>query len=86
MRLGDELRFLLIVSYARVHPAIEQAAHAVAANGVEGLTIAVAASAHRKCERCWHRREDVGSVSEHPTLCARCVENVDGAGESRRHV
>jgi isoleucyl-tRNA synthetase len=85
-RLGDELRFLLIVSYARVHPAIEQPAHAVAAIGVEGLTIAVAASAHQKCERCWHRREDVGSVSKHPTLCTRCVENVDGAGESRLHV
>ncbi|REJ62006.1 MAG: hypothetical protein DWQ28_12195, partial [Proteobacteria bacterium] len=36
-----------------------------------------------KCERCWHRRDDVGSYTEHPTLCGRCVSNVAGDGETR---
>jgi isoleucyl-tRNA synthetase len=37
-----------------------------------------------KCIRCWHYRTDVGSNPAHPDLCARCVENVDGAGENRQ--
>jgi isoleucyl-tRNA synthetase len=39
---------------------------------------------HDKCVRCWHFRADVGSHSEHPELCGRCVDNVDGNGETRR--
>ena len=26
-----------------------------------------------KCERCWAYSETVGTVPEHPTLCARCA-------------
>ncbi|MEY2896160.1 MAG: hypothetical protein RL669_429, partial [Pseudomonadota bacterium] len=26
---------------------------------------------------------DVGANAEHPTLCARCVSNLYGAGETR---
>ena len=48
------------------------------------IAIVARASGHGKCERCWHHREDVGSHSAHPTLCGRCIENVDGAGEVRR--
>jgi isoleucyl-tRNA synthetase len=36
--------------------------------------------------RCWHHREDVGADGNHPELCGRCVENVTGAGETRRFV
>ena len=42
-------------------------------------------SEHEKCVRCWHHREDVGSTCEHPELCGRCVDNVDGDGEQRRY-
>jgi len=35
--------------------------------------------------RCWHHRHDVGGHADHPELCGRCVENVVGAGETRRH-
>jgi len=38
---------------------------------------------HDKCERCWHHRSDVGQNQRHPTLCGRCVENIEGQGESR---
>jgi len=41
-------------------------------------------SAAAKCVRCWHKRADVGSEAAHPELCARCVVNLDGAGETRR--
>jgi isoleucyl-tRNA synthetase len=83
-KLEDELRFALIVSYARVHPAAERPADAVQ-SGVAGLWIKVAASGHDKCGRCWHRRADVGEYDQHPTLCGRCVDNVEGAGEARRY-
>ncbi|MFO0774329.1 MAG: isoleucine--tRNA ligase [Nitrospiraceae bacterium] len=29
-----------------------------------------------KCERCWNYRADVGTQTEHPTLCRRCVEAI----------
>jgi isoleucyl-tRNA synthetase len=53
---------------------------------LNGLKVQVAAARHTKCERCWHHLEDVGSHSEHPDLCGRCVVNISGEGESRRFV
>jgi len=73
--LGDDLKFVLLTSAARV-TRTEQAAR-------EG--IAVTPSAHAKCERCWHYRADVGANAAHPALCGRCVTNLFGAGESRSH-
>ncbi|GAB4361669.1 MAG: isoleucine--tRNA ligase [Gammaproteobacteria bacterium] len=81
-KLGDELRFVLITSYARVHPLKEAPAEAVETS-LEGLRLKVTPSTHRKCVRCWHRREDVGDNADHPELCGRCVENVEGQGEER---
>ncbi len=84
--LGEELRFLLITSEARVHPLEKRPADAIAAR-LEGGTeyaLQVQRSPHPKCVRCWHRRADVGSDAAHPELCGRCVSNVDGDGEVRR--
>ncbi len=69
--LGDDLRFVLIVSRATVHA------------GEGELRIEIAPSAHQKCERCWHWRLDVGSHADHPEICGRCVSNLFGAGEPR---
>jgi isoleucyl-tRNA synthetase len=71
--LGDDLRFVLIVSQAR----IERAAAA------QDTAIVVEPSAHVKCERCWHWREDVGADPDHPSICGRCVANLHGDGEPR---
>jgi isoleucyl-tRNA synthetase len=85
-RLEDELRFVLITSYARIHPIDTLASDAVTADvGGSQLGIRVTPSAHGKCARCWHHREDVGTSGEHPELCGRCIENVDGDGEQRRY-
>jgi isoleucyl-tRNA synthetase len=74
-RLQDDLRFVLITSRATVH---------VGEKG-EGdpVSVSVTPSAHTKCERCWHYRADVGADTAHPTICARCVSNLYGAGELR---
>jgi len=80
--LGDELRFVLITSAARIYPQAEQPDDAIATE-LDGLAVKVNVSTHEKCVRCWHRREDVGRHAEHPELCGRCVENVAGTGEVR---
>jgi len=82
--LADELRFVLITSVAEVAPLSAAPAEAMTGD-VPGLAVSVAVSNALKCERCWHRRVDVGSTAEHPTLCARCVTNVEGAGEIRHY-
>lgn len=84
-KLEDELRFFLITSYARVHPLSAQSEQGATIQ-VHNQTIhmAVSASPHAKCVRCWHHRDDVGQHTDHPELCGRCVENVVGAGEQRR--
>jgi isoleucyl-tRNA synthetase len=82
--LGDELRFVLITSAATLAPLADAPAEA-AATELAGLRLRVSASAEEKCERCWHRRPEVGEIPEHPGLCSRCVENVYGDGEQRRY-
>jgi isoleucyl-tRNA synthetase len=71
--LGDDLRFVTITSRATLHGAASEAEE----------KIVVTASAHAKCDRCWHWRADVGSDGAHPRLCGRCADNLFGAGESR---
>ena len=84
-RLEDELRFVLISSYASielVETAPDEAMHYTLSSNDE-IWVAVSASAHTKCVRCWHHREDVGQVKEHPELCGRCIDNISGEGETR---
>ncbi|MEE0872459.1 MAG: isoleucine--tRNA ligase, partial [Ruminococcus sp.] len=44
-------------------------------NGGE-LSITVEKAEGEKCERCWSISKTVGMNSEHPTICARCCENL----------
>jgi isoleucyl-tRNA synthetase len=71
--LGDDLRFVLITSKASLVKAADTGAE----------TIVVTPSAHAKCGRCWHWREDVGHDTAHPELCGRCTVNLYGGGEAR---
>ena len=75
--LGEDLKFVFITSAARVV--------ASEGEGCELSRVEATASPHEKCERCWHYREDVGAVTEHPGLCGRCVSNLYGEGEAREH-
>jgi isoleucyl-tRNA synthetase len=69
--LAGDLRFVLIVSRATVH------------EGSGELEVTITPTTHKKCERCWHWRDDVGADADHPELCGRCVANLFGAGEPR---
>jgi isoleucyl-tRNA synthetase len=65
--LGEDLKFVMLTSGARVHRGPAE--------------VEVKASAHRKCERCWHYRADVNDEA----LCGRCQLNLNGPGERRTH-
>ncbi|MFB1034303.1 MAG: zinc finger domain-containing protein, partial [Sinobacterium sp.] len=82
-QLETELRFVLITSTVKIYDLAEDS------DGVEtelkGLKVSVSASSHEKCDRCWHHREEVGKNEEHPLLCARCVDNIEGDGEIRHY-
>ncbi|MDX3774361.1 isoleucine--tRNA ligase [Chromatiaceae bacterium AAb-1] len=80
-QLADELRFVLITSTATV--SAEAAPADAVKTAIEGLSVLVQPSTAEKCERCWHHRHDVGADPAHPSICLRCVTNVDGVGELR---
>ncbi len=78
--LGAELRFAFITSDAEVLPAAQCPVDALPG---EGFWVVTRPAAYEKCGRCWHLRPDVGAAAEHPSLCGRCVTNVEGPGETR---
>jgi isoleucyl-tRNA synthetase len=82
--LGDELRFLLITSQAKVVATATPPPDSVPSHA-ENVWIEVKPSTQPKCVRCWHLRPDVGSDPRHPELCARCVVNIEGPGEERKY-
>ncbi len=71
--LHEDLKFAIITSHAKLH------------ERQGDLHIDVRASEHKKCDRCWHYREEVGSHHEHPTICNRCISNLFEKGEVRSH-
>ncbi|QBF83956.1 isoleucine--tRNA ligase [Shewanella maritima] len=81
-KVGDELRFVLLTSGVTVVDLDQAGADAVETE-LANLKLAVAKSEAHKCERCWHYRDEVGSIEAHPTLCQRCVTNIEGDGEKR---
>ncbi|MCH8544762.1 MAG: isoleucine--tRNA ligase [Alcanivorax sp.] len=81
---GDELRFVTITSTATLRP-LAEAPETLEPSLLSGLKVAITASPHTKCGRCWHHREDVGSHAAHPEICGRCVDNIDGEGEVREY-
>jgi isoleucyl-tRNA synthetase len=77
--LADDLRFVFITSAVTL---LENESHEWALGG-PSTEATVKPSTGRKCERCWHWRDDVGHDPAHPTICGRCTSNLFGAGETR---
>jgi isoleucyl-tRNA synthetase len=82
IQLSGELHFIFITSNASVI-ADQFAPDDAIQTELEGVKLKVIVSEYKKCVRCWHQRYDVGEHAEHPELCGRCEENVEGKGESR---
>ena len=68
-----DLRELLNVSQLEVQAGTEPA-----------VSVKVSKAAGTKCERCWHWETDVGSHTDHPTLCGRCVVAVRNGSDGVR--
>jgi isoleucyl-tRNA synthetase len=83
--VADELRFFFITSRLELADSAARPVDAVRAelNGAEAW-IGARTSEAAKCIRCWHHVADVGTNPQHPEICGRCIENVEGTGEDRR--
>jgi isoleucyl-tRNA synthetase len=68
--VADQLPYIFIVSRVSVHA------------GTGELAIEINPSAHEKCERCWHWRDDIGHDPKHPHICGRCVASLNEAASS----
>jgi len=82
--LGNELRFVLLTSGAKVATLSEADDAAVPSELLKGLKIGLAKAEGDKCPRCWHYTTDVGQNAEHSDICGRCVTNIAGDGEERK--
>jgi isoleucyl-tRNA synthetase len=76
----DNIQDWLLVSSATVTSteASQREELLIPASEELGLVIGIARARGRKCERCWHYEDDIGSHAHHPTLCGRCVAVLDG--------
>ncbi|WP_445946687.1 isoleucine--tRNA ligase [Shewanella sp.] len=81
-RVGDELRFVLLTSKATVAELAGAPLDAIDTE-LASLKLLVTKSEAQKCDRCWHHREEVSTIEAHPSLCQRCVTNIEGEGEPR---
>lgn len=81
--IGDELRFVLLTSKATVEVVNSKPENAISSE-IDGLYIRVAATSAKKCDRCWHYTDDVGTDEQHADICGRCISNVEGDGEQRQ--
>ena len=73
MSFEDDLKFIFIASKVSVK------------KSSGSLEIMVNKSAHKKCERCWHYKKDIGSNESYSDICERCISNLSGPGEKRIH-
>ena len=80
---ADELRFVLITSQAQFAN-LDNASEGVIELDGQRLAIKAVQADGDKCERCWHIQDSVGQDQNHPSLCHRCVINIEGSGEKRR--
>ncbi len=84
--ISNELRFVMITSSAILTKLdSSQSDDALTLRNGKRLQVQAAPSEHPKCVRCWHHREEVGNHTDHPELCGRCIDNIDGDGETRRY-
>jgi len=77
--LGDEIRFVLIVSKVNL-----KELGPAPSGDLEGIAVEVATCSYHKCDRCWNRDPSVGKIAGYETICQRCVTNIsDPKGEVR---
>tara|TARA_B110000444_G_scaffold260718_1_gene308915 strand:+ start:11598 stop:14417 length:2820 start_codon:yes stop_codon:yes gene_type:complete len=83
-KLENELKFVFITSEANIKPISDLVdKDDIISTEMEGLKVKVTKTDYIKCQRCWHHVENIGSNKDHPNICNRCLQNVEGEGEMR---
>jgi isoleucyl-tRNA synthetase len=75
----DELRYLFLASQVDVLDSPEAIQSAGYKLESDKLAVGVVKADGQKCDRCWNYSTRVGTISEHPLLCERCVPALEGA-------
>lgn len=70
--------FLMVAKFEKA--TIPEAEATYLSQEIEGLKILIKATSYKKCERCWQRRPEVGSL-EIKELCHRCFEVIKGEAQ-----
>ncbi|AIS52659.1 isoleucine--tRNA ligase IleS [Thermoanaerobacter kivui] len=73
----NDLDYVFIVSKVVLHQPGELAPQNSYASEDYDLKIVVTHAPGEKCERCWMYSETVGTIKEHPTICARCASHIE---------
>ena len=74
----DELRYLFLASEVEVLDAPDIIEKATYSSHSETMSVGVVKADGEKCDRCWNYSTQVGKISEHPTICDRCVAALVG--------
>jgi isoleucyl-tRNA synthetase len=74
----DELRYLFLVSQVEVLDSPEALKGLKFSSESDFLGVGVVDAEGEKCDRCWNYSTHVGENSEHPAICERCVEALNG--------
>jgi len=68
------LQSIFIVSKVELKETLE--GESWGSESIAGLKIQVSAAPGEKCERCWCYSEQLGTDSQHPTICPKCTAAV----------
>ena len=80
-RLNGDAEALKILSQVAVLTVMDQPAslgQALAAQEIPGLFVQVDRAAGEKCVRCWFTLASVGGDPQHPQICHRCRQALEG--------
>lgn len=79
--MEKDLADFCLVSQAKIVDGVAAAPEGSVSNEEGTVKVFVALCTLEKCERCWKRSGDVGTVSGHDHVCARCVHVLEEAKE-----
>jgi isoleucyl-tRNA synthetase len=74
----DQLRYLFLTSQVELLATPDRLQDVKYTAQIEGLGIGVVDADGKKCDRCWNYSTQVGTCSDHPLLCERCVPALVG--------
>jgi isoleucyl-tRNA synthetase len=74
----DELRYLFLVSQVELLESPDALQGLPYRSESDALGVGVVDAEGEKCDRCWNYSTHIGHIPEHPTICERCVEVLQG--------